>query len=159
MWTMEETHRLWNCDTNSCFCPSWFHGDPLPLHDVPGLWDHVPCLHPAPIHPQQQTAGQWSPAGTKLGRRHSPTPTMSVGRPPAQCWLSWYWPMDQMEALALGLGEPLYHGHIIWNLEARGWGGHWGVVCLFGTLTTILASSYPNSLQRSSLVLWKRRVN
>lgn len=36
-----------------CFPHSRLHRHPLPLHNLPGLRDHVPRLHDAPLHPQQ----------------------------------------------------------------------------------------------------------
>ena len=59
--TWQEPRGFGDVVLNWCFCFSWLHGNPLPLHNVPGLRDHVPRLHPAPVHPQQQAAGQWGP--------------------------------------------------------------------------------------------------
>lgn len=59
LWDTAESQRLRDRGTNYCFYPSRLHGDPLPLHNVPGLRDHVPRLHPAPLYSQQQAAGQW----------------------------------------------------------------------------------------------------
>lgn len=40
------------------FPRSGFHGYSLPVHDLQGLRDHVPCVDSAALHTQQQTAGK-----------------------------------------------------------------------------------------------------
>ena len=46
-----------------CFCvsSSGLHGDTLPLHALPRLWDYVSCVHYAALHGQQHTTGKINP--------------------------------------------------------------------------------------------------
>lgn len=41
-----------------CFSCSGFNGNPLLVHFIQGLRDHVPCVDAAASHTQQQTTGE-----------------------------------------------------------------------------------------------------
>ena len=158
--TWQEPRGFGDVMLNWYFCFSRLHGNPLPLHNVPGLRDHVPRLHPTPIHPQQQAAGQWGPgwglqvtSGWCTPEPKAASLPTTFGWLPARHRLSWRHLRQQVEAFSLG--DLLYHGLITWGLETRS-----GVIqCHFFVLAIPWPPCYPSFSQgslESSGVLWGR---
>lgn len=50
-------YGAWGASLSVCFSLSWFNGNPLLVHHLQGLWNHVSRVHYAALYAQQQAAG------------------------------------------------------------------------------------------------------